>query len=413
MSLAPQTSSGAAAPAGPWRWAMLGGVSMIYYAFGLTMASMAPLVHAVSRDLGMDNAEMGLVLGAWALVYIFTAVPCGALLDRIGPRRGLLIATTVIAVSQVMRGAAEGPATLFLAVAVFGLGGPLVSTGAPKVISQWFSGADRGLAIGVYFTGNTLGVITALTLTNSVMVPLMDGDWRLALYVYAAVTFLAGIAWFVLAGHKLSRAMERHEAATRTGTSLEGFLALVRRPTVQIIIVMSVGILFYNHSMNNWLPEILRTGGMSAAEAGYWAAIPVMVGIAAALTIPRLATPEKRFPILAVLICCAGAATLLIAHGGTGATTAGLILSGLARGTLSSIAVLTLMDSEGGRSGNVGQASGLYFSAGEIGGMLGPMTVGLVSTLTGDFTAPLLMLTVDTIVLLMLTVVMWRITRRR
>jgi cyanate permease len=392
---------------------MLGGVSMIYYAFGLTMASMAPLVHAVSRDLGMDNAEMGLVLGAWALVYIFTAVPCGALLDRIGPRRGLLIATTVIAASQVMRGAAEGPVTLFLAVAVFGLGGPLVSTGAPKVISQWFSGADRGLAIGVYFTGNTLGVITALTLTNSVMVPLMEGDWRLALHVYAAVTFLAGIAWFVLAGHPLSRAMEKHEADTRTGTSLEGFLALVRRPTVQIIIVMSVGILFYNHSMNNWLPEILRTGGMTAAEAGYWAAIPVMVGIAAALTIPRMATPDKRFPILAVLICCAGAATLLIAHGGPGATTAGLLLSGLARGTLSSIAVLTLMDSEGGRSGNVGQASGLYFSAGEIGGMLGPMTVGLVSTLTGGFTAPLLMLTVDTAILLMLTVAMWRLTRRR
>jgi CP family cyanate transporter-like MFS transporter len=412
MALPPQTDSGAhAAPTGPWRWAMLGGVAMIYYAFGITMASMAPLVHQVSADLGMDNAQMGTVLGAWALVYIFTSVPCGAFLDRIGPRRALLIATTIIAVSQIMRGTAQGPVSLFLAVAVFGIGGPLVSSGAPKVISQWFQGADRGMAIGIYFTGNTLGVITALTLTNSVMVPLYDGDWRSVLFTYAAVTFSAGLVWFFMAGHPQSRAMERYEASVRTGTSLDGFLGLIRRPTVQIVLVMSVGILFFNHSLNNWLPEILRTSGMTAVEAGYWAALPVMIGIGAALTIPRMATAERRFPILFCLILSACLATLLINFGGEYGVPVGLVLSGLARGTLSSIAVLTLMDSEGGRSGHVGQASGLYFSAGEIGGMLGPLSVGFVSNATGGFTAPLLMLTADTVILLMLTVAMWRITR--
>jgi hypothetical protein len=34
-----------------------------------------------------------------------------------------------------------------------------------------------------------------------------------------------------------------------------------------------------------------------------------------------------------------------------------------------------------------------------------------VSNATGGFTAPLLMLTADTVILLMLTVAMWRITR--
>jgi CP family cyanate transporter-like MFS transporter len=412
MALAPQTSGGPTAPTGPWRWSMLAGVAMIYYSFGITMASMAPLVHRVSLDLGMDNAQMGLVLGAWALVYIFTSVPCGAFLDRIGPRRALLIATTILAISQVMRGSAQGQISLFLAVAVFGIGGPLVSSGAPKVISQWFSGSDRGLAIGIYFTGNTLGVITALTLTNSVMMPLYDGNWRYVLYSYACVTFTAGLVWYVLAGHPLSRAMEHFEASTRSGTSLDGFLGLIRRPTVQIIVVMSVCILFFNHSLNNWLPEILRSRGMTATEAGYWAALPVLVGIGAALTIPRLATAERRFPILMGLIASAGAATLFLNFGDGGSLTAGLVLSGLARGTLSSIAVLTLMESEGGSSSHVGQASGLYFSAGEIGGMLGPLSVGYVSNVTGGFTVPLLMLTVDASILFLLCLAMWRITRK-
>ena len=42
---------------------------------------------------------------------------------------------------------------MFVAVGLFGIGGPLVSIGAPKAIAQWFQGAERGFAIGVYITG--------------------------------------------------------------------------------------------------------------------------------------------------------------------------------------------------------------------------------------------------------------------
>ena len=68
---------------------------------------------------------------------------------------------------------------------------------------------------------------------------------------------------------------------------------------LQLMLVMSVGIFFFNHGLNNWLPELLRHSGMSAAEAGIWAALPTAVGVAGALLIPRLATPRRRLAILA------------------------------------------------------------------------------------------------------------------
>ena len=74
-----------------FRWLMLGGVWLIYFCFGLTVTSLAPLVRPVTRDLEMSYSEMGSVLGAWQLIYILTALPCGALVDRIGLRRSLLI----------------------------------------------------------------------------------------------------------------------------------------------------------------------------------------------------------------------------------------------------------------------------------------------------------------------------------
>ena len=173
------------ASASPLRWAVLAGVWLAYYCFGLTIVTLAPLVAEISTDLGLSHSQMGVVLGAWQLVYIGSAIPLGILLDRTGVRRGLMFAFIMIAVSVVLRSQAVGYASLFLAVAVFGLGGPLVSVGAPKTISLWFEGSGRGMAMGIYMTAPMLGSIAGLSLTNGLFMPLMDGDWRAVMLLYA------------------------------------------------------------------------------------------------------------------------------------------------------------------------------------------------------------------------------------
>ena len=50
----------------------------------------------------------------------------------------------------MMRGFAQGQLTLLSAVAFFGLGGPLISVGAHKLISIWFNERERKLAMGIY-----------------------------------------------------------------------------------------------------------------------------------------------------------------------------------------------------------------------------------------------------------------------
>jgi len=162
-----------------YRWAMLGGVWLVYYCFGLTTAAMAPLVSPITAELGISNSTMGLILGAWPLVYIAAAIPCGMLLDRLGARMALTIAAFVMGASGAARGLAGNEALLFAAVGLFGIGGPLVSIGAPKLIAERFEGADRGTAMGIYITGPSLGAITALSLTNSLLMPLTGQNWRM------------------------------------------------------------------------------------------------------------------------------------------------------------------------------------------------------------------------------------------
>ncbi len=375
-----------------YRWVMLGGAWLLYFCFGLTTGSLAPLVGVITGELGISHSAMGAILGAWPLVYIASAVPCGALLDRIGPRRALFMAALIIALSGALRGLAPGHVTLFLAVALFGLGGPLISVGGPKLVSLWFRGTERGLAMGIYATGPALGVVAALMLTNSVAMPLAGGNWRAVLMTYAAFVLLVSLVWLVISAGGRGQGASIEDTAPGQ-SHLQVLSGLLRLPALRLVLGISIFIFFFNHGMNNWLPEILGTRGMDAATAGYWAAIPHAVGIVAALVIPRLAAPARRFVILGGLFICAGAATLLI-EGGTGPLLAvGLILQGTARGAMSSVMLLVLMETRGVGSRTIGSAGGMYFSAGEIGGVLGPLSVGYLFDVTGGFSAGLFLLT--------------------
>ncbi len=385
-----------------YRWAVLAGVWLLYFSFGVIVASTAPLVRPIVIALDFDNAGMGMVLGAWPLVYVAAAIPCGVILDRLGPRTALLLGVGIIAASCAARGLATSQFRLLLAVAIFGLGGPIISIGAPKLVSLWFDARERGLAMGIYVTGSNLGAVAALSLTNGVMMPLVGQDWRIVLFCYAGFAVGAGAVWLAISMHPASRAMERRIAAEPRRSQLKQFAILMRLPVVRIVLLMSIGIFFFNHGLNNWLPEILRAGGMAPARAGYWASIPMAVGIVGALLIPRLATEARRLAILLALFLAAGAATLLLRAEAGPLLATGLILQGTARGAMMAVAVLVLIEASGIGPRNMGLAGGMFFSAAEIGGVLGPLTIGFVSEATGGFSIPLALLTAVTAVLVLL-----------
>ncbi len=383
-------------PPDRYRWVVLGGVWLMYFSFGVCIASTGPLVAPIARDLGTSYTAMGAVLGAWQLVYIAAALPLGALLDRIGVALGLTLSAGVMAVSMFLRGAAGDETDLFLAVALFGLGGPIISIGAPKLIALWFQGPDRGMAMGIYITGVNIGGIVALSATNGVLMPLTGGDWRWVLWIWGGLVLGAGGLWWTLSRHPEAR---RRDGAglgaggMSKGESLAALLAIVRLRVVQIVLLMSVGIFFLNHGLSNWLPEILRSKGMSPAAAGVWAAIPTVVGVGGALVIPRLAVPARRTAILGALFLAAAAATLLLQLAPGAGLAIGLMLQGIARSTMMTVAILLLMEAPGVPPARAGMAGGMFFTVAEIGGVLGPLSVGALSDASGGFVLPLAAMT--------------------
>ena len=373
------------------RWLLLFGVWMLYGSFGLVATSLAPVASLVIEDLQMTHAEMGMAMGAWQLVYIFAAVPAGMLLDRVGVKYALALGGILIGISALARMFADDTTGLILAVMIFGLGGPIISAGAPKVVVSSFTGTTRGLAMGIYMTGPAIGGIISLTMTHSILLPAFDQSWRSVLGLWSGVTFLAAFLWFLLASVAGSSTSETPKGprVSQIGVIRE----LITRPTVVIILLMSISVFMFNHGLNNWLPELLQSHGLSAVNAGYWAALPTVIGIMGSLIIPRLATPERRFKILIGLRIAAFIASILLRFGEPSSLLTGLLLQGVARSSLMTVLILSLVELPEIGERYAGVASGLFFSAAELGGVLGPLTLGLLYTPEVGFSSGLTLLT--------------------
>ena len=367
---------------------MLGGASLVYACFGALMASMAVLVQPISESLQLTAGEMGIILGAWQFVYIFVAIPTGVVLDRFGLRPCLAFAALMLVASAGLRVVADSFAGLLFAVLIVGVGGPLISVGAPKLVSRWFAGSERGLAMGIYISSTGIGALLATVLTNSVVMPRVGYDWQAAFGVYTVIMLSSVVIWLAIASHPSSRLGNRDPAAA-TGLNLGIFPRLMRHKEVQLILVVAIAVFFFAHAMMSWLPEILRAKGMTLVEAGNWTGIMAAIAIVAALVVPRFATPERRLLLLGVIALGAAFSQFALEVEPTGLLITAMIGIGVARSCLMPITMLLLMESRALDSESMGAASGLFFAVAEIGGVLGPVACGLAIGWTGRYESAL------------------------
>ena len=364
-----------------FQWILLALLWLLYAAFGLVSSAISPLITPILKDLAISFSQMGFILGSWQLTYIMAALAAGPVIDRWGVRKSLFVGVVIIGLSAGLRYYAHGFFSLMACVALFGCGGPMISIGGPKAISQWFDTNRRGTAIGIYTTGSWVGGLLALALTNSLVMPLLGSSWRAVFMCYGVFALGVAALWVVLARERQSNI----ESKKRGIYEVLGHLVKVRN--VQVLLLMALFSFAIEHGFTSWLPKILENSGMSASQAGYAAAIPIASGILGILIIPHFLRPDLRgrFVALGALI---NAASLVVAVRSSGIA---LIIALMAIGFISSpfmpLMLLIMMDTPGVGPHQMGSAGGMFFCVAEIGGFTGPLMMGVMFDLTGGFVA--------------------------
>jgi cyanate permease len=367
-------------------WPMLALGWTIYFSFGMGVASLVPLVSIIKADLDLSYTQMGMLLGAWQLVFMAAAAPGGWAIDRFGPKRVLTIGALIIAIAISLRGFADSFAFLLFTVAFFGLGGPITAVGLAKLVADWFTGQSRGLASGIYITGAAAGIAMVLALTHPLFLPIAGG-WREAHLIYGAIAFAIAIVWLVFGRDNPDSTFDRK--ARKKSKEKGSFMSVVVQPAVWMVVAVGFAGFLANHGVRNWLPEILEQAGMSREAAGLLGALPAITGIIGSIVVLRLATRgtnARRIAILSLLVVTALAVLAIMTTTGPLLVLA-IMVEGFCAGAFAPLMLNTLMEMPGVGARNTGAAAGLYFSVGELGGTLGPLIMGVAADVTGSFVA--------------------------
>ncbi|MFH1031826.1 MAG: MFS transporter [Chloroflexota bacterium] len=374
-----------------YRWVILALIWFLYFACTLVSRSMAPLVTPIIKDINVSYSQMGFILGAWSLVYIVVSVMGGAFIDKWGIRKCLFIGIVIVGISEILRYFANGFIAMFLFVALFGLGGPMITIGSPKTVALWFTGKERGTGVAIYMTGARIGEITAYSLTNSVIMPLTGNSWRLTFVYYGLVVLVIALVWLVLGRDAKSTATEA-KAATAKTSMIKVFRNLIGMRSVQLIFIMGFLSLAIGHSINDWLPKILENGGLPPVVAGYAASVPILVGMPLSLVALRLIPPNLRGLSVALGALLLIIALVMVVTTSGVSLVIGLVLYGIAHIFGMPFLILMLMDMPEVGSRYMGSAGGLYFCIAHIGGFAGPLMIGTLVDFTGSFMVGVILL---------------------
>jgi EmrB/QacA subfamily drug resistance transporter len=111
------------------------------------------------RELGATQSQLQWMVDAYILVFAGLLLTMGALGDRYGRKLALTIGLVLFGLSSVLAAFADSANTLIAARALMGVGGALIMPSTLSIITNVFSGPERGRAIAAWAAVAGLGIV--------------------------------------------------------------------------------------------------------------------------------------------------------------------------------------------------------------------------------------------------------------
>lgn len=158
--------------------------------------SMAVADRTMQRDMGLNKAQLGVVLSFWNLGYALAQIPSGWLADRLGSRRALALFALLWSVVTGLTSLATGFYSLVAIWTLMGVAQAGIFPCSTKAISRWFATQRRASATGLLSSSMAIGSVIGPAVTGPLLGALAATAlaWRWVFVLYA----LPGIAWALL-----------------------------------------------------------------------------------------------------------------------------------------------------------------------------------------------------------------------
>ena len=150
-------------PSRGYRWLVLLAMSVAVYGSYYAFDYIGPLAPLLSRQLGFSDSEIGLLQAIFSLPNIFMVLIGGAIVDRVGTRKSIMLFGTITFVGLVVT--ALTPRLLVMAAGrlIVGVGAESLAIAVMTGIARWFRGRELSLGNGVNATIMRFGSLSAQT----------------------------------------------------------------------------------------------------------------------------------------------------------------------------------------------------------------------------------------------------------
>jgi CP family cyanate transporter-like MFS transporter len=284
---------------------LLAGILLIATNLRPGLSSVSPVLGPLGSLFHLGPLALA-ALAALPVLCFAALAPASLTLQRwLGLERAMLAALLLLCTGLVLRLA--GTATLlFTGTIGAGAGIAIANVLLPAIVKRDFA-AHAGMVTGLYTT--TLNGAAALG--AAIAVPLMQGTrlgWRAALGIWAIPAAAAIVLWLPQLRHRAGRLFTPNRA--------DSFRRLLRAPLAwHVAMFMGMQSLGF-YAVLSWLPSILESHGIAAAQAGFMLSLTTIVAIPVSLVTPSIAmrqTDQRRSVIGIVGITAAGYIGLALA----------------------------------------------------------------------------------------------------
>jgi ACS family hexuronate transporter-like MFS transporter len=172
------------------RWRIAAVLSAAIAISYLDRQALSVAIAAVQRDIPLSNTEFSQLQAAFLLAYAVMYAGGGALVDRLGTRRGLFVIMIAWSLASASHGLATGFRSLLASRFLLGVGEGGGFPAATKAVAEWFPARERSLAMGIINAGTALGAVVA---PPGIALILSGASWRVVFFVTGA----AGLLWTV------------------------------------------------------------------------------------------------------------------------------------------------------------------------------------------------------------------------
>jgi len=355
---------------------------------------------SVRRALDVDAEHFGYLAAAFSLAYLVAAPVAGGVVDRVGARRGLVVA--MVAWSAVSAAHALVPSFAVLVALRILLGSAEAPSfpAAAQSVRRALPPGDRSAAFGLLFTGSSLGAAVAAPL--AIWLDVHFG-WRTA-FLVASLLGLAWLPlWLLVTRAPSVRAVlaqpEASVAASLPATPRASPVALFTDPAVLRALLLVLASAPASMFLFVWMPQYLELGrGILKADVARYVWLPpvmadigmVSFGVLASRRDRRSATQRSHVGLVLVAATLVSA-MLLVPH--VSATWPAVILlgvSGAGAGALYTLLTADMMARI--HPARVSMAGGLTAAAQSLVYVVMNPVVGRWIDRTHSFDGPLVML---------------------